>query len=175
MDTPAALASDLRILTDALDPPRADLETQLRDLIAQIRFANESFLGLSVTIVSGGEPFTILTFDTDAVPEIRSSARLNLAGLCDVESGSALVLYASAPDSFAEFAVDLAPRLDVAADAIVLDAHLVPPVRTTALTEIAATQRINQAVGVLIDRGFPPPAARVELHRRAAVAGTSLE
>jgi hypothetical protein len=83
------------------------------------------------------------------------------------------VLYASAPASFVDFAIDVAARLGVAGEAIVLDQHLVPPARTSALTEVAAAQQINQAVGVLIERGFAPPAARVELRRRAADAATS--
>lgn len=172
MEISTELAADLRTLTEALGPPGVDLEAQLRALITDIRMSNGSYLGLALTVVSGGVPFTILALDELlAAAGIRSSAKLPLPALCDVEAGSSIVFYAAEPVAFVDFARGVSIALGVEFDAIELDAHLTPPARTEALTAIAAATQANQAIGILIDRGFEPIGAQAELARLGAGLG----
>ena len=54
---------------------------------------------------------------------------------------------------------------------IVLDADLPPPTVVSQLTGLHEMATINQAIGVLIDRGHHPDDAHAVLHRHAAAAG----
>ncbi|MDT4928911.1 MAG: hypothetical protein QOF92_1778 [Pseudonocardiales bacterium] len=176
MELPSELAADLRILTEALDPPRADLEVELHALIADIRLTTRSYLGLTLTIVSAGIPFTIIAVDEPIEPgRIRSSALLPLTTLCDVEPESSMIFYAAEPNAFIHFATEVSNALGLDGGAIELDTRLTLPSRTDALSAIAAARQVNQAIGVLIERGRSPAAARGELAALAERAGTVLE
>jgi hypothetical protein len=169
----SALAADLRTLTDALDPPRVDLADQLLRLITSIRMKPESYLGLALTVVNAGVPLTVTAFvDAVTTAHVRSSAQLPLSRLCDAEPGSAIVFYASEPVAFVDFAVELSAALDLATGVITLDGHLNPPEWMGADTAMDPASQMNQALGILIDRGFVPEDARAELEglavRRAA-------
>lgn len=170
-----ALSADLRALTAALDPPGGDLERSLRGLIAAIRVNSPSYLGLTLTLVAGGSPHTIVALEPDgAGAEVRSSALVPLPLLCDVEDGSALVLYAAEVDAFVDLAVDTTVALDRPFEQIVLDQHLALPVPLP-VSSITAARLENQAVGVLIDRGHSPDTAREELGHLAEASRTSLD
>jgi hypothetical protein len=174
VEIPTALAADLQALTEALDPPRIDLAIQLGQLISDIRMTNPAYLGLTLTVISRGVPFTIAAFDEDATSAVvRSSASLPLATLCDIEVGSAIVFYATAPGAFVEFVHEVSSALGLAEGVIEVDRHLG---RTTLLDGLSAAtraRRINQALGVLIERGFTPEAARAELRRLGKQPGGS--
>jgi hypothetical protein len=166
MEIPSTLAADLEALTEALDPPRIDLAVQLHRVIADVRMTHPSYLGLALTVVNGGVPYTIVTFVDDALAaDVRASAHLPLPALCDVEDGSGIVFYAGVSGAFAEFADDVVAGFGLADDVVELDRHLSPSVAANGLSAIRGSQQMNQALGVLIDRGFEPAAARGELLR----------
>ncbi|HEX3337471.1 MAG TPA: hypothetical protein VHS54_13495 [Jatrophihabitans sp.] len=166
MEISSALAEDLQALTEALDPPRVDLAIQLRQLISDIRMTNPAYLGLTLTVVSRGEPFIIAAFEAGASrADVRSSAYLPLATLCDVEAGSAIVFYASAPGAFDDFVHEVSAALGLAAGVIDVDGHLGPTTLVDGLSAAARARRMNQALGILIERGFTPETARAELRR----------
>jgi hypothetical protein len=176
VELPSELAADLRTLTEALDPPRADLDAQLRALIADIRLTTRSYLGLTLTIVLAGAPFTIVAIEEPVGPErIQSSALLPLTTLCDVDAGSSLIFYAAAKDAFVHFAVEVTNALELEPGAIELDTRLTLPSRSDALSAVAAAKQVNQAIGVLIERGHSPTAARAELDALATHSGTTVE
>jgi hypothetical protein len=171
MEIPAALAADLKALTDALDEPGTDLETLLRTLAADARNAVDSFRGLTMTLIIDGYPITLTTMDP---VDVGASLRLPLKALCDVEPGSELLLYADKPGAFVDLAADLSYALRLTPDVVTLDDDLNPasdPTRLNGLTEMSS---VNQAIGILIDRGHLPDSARTELDRLAHQAQTTL-
>ena len=176
MQISAALAADLRNLTDALGHVETGLESQLRRLMADIRPASRSYLGLALTIVSAGVGFTIVTVAESVVPPVvAASAALSLAALCDVEPGSTIEFYASQPGAFIHFAAELGSALGLTSDAVVLDQHLMPRPRSAGLDGLPASMGINQAIGVLIDHGRTVEQARAHLDHAADRDGRTLD
>lgn len=176
MDISAALAADLRTLSETLDHAEAGLEPQLRRLIADIRLTSRSYLGLALTIVSTGASFTIVSMadSSDRVP-VRSSAALSLVALCDVEAGSTLEFYAAESNAFVHFAAEVSTALGLPSDRIVLDQHLSPRRPSRGIDGLATSNQVNRAIGILIERGRPLEHARAELQRAAERDGVALD
>jgi hypothetical protein len=168
------LAGELALLADALELPDAGVAETLTRLAADARNAVESYLGLSVAIAAHQTTFDLIFLTADVRPEqIRTSLLVPLAAAADGGEGSiALILYAGTPGAFVDLAADLAwitgrPPRDFA-----LDEHRTLPANPTA--GFAALTSINQALGVLIEKGSTPERARQELAARAATAGIEL-
>jgi hypothetical protein len=88
-----------------------------------------------------------------------------------------LVLRAAAAGAFLLLADDLDLLLEPGHPPIDIDEHLTwPPAPTSASfsAALADLHVVDQAVGVLIDRGLPPEAARRELRRQADAADTTV-
>jgi hypothetical protein len=167
----AALAADLKSLTDALDQPGTDLEALLRGLADDSRRAVHSFLGLTMTLIVEGYPVTLTAMDEFTEDgDIASSMLLPLPALSNAEQGSLIVFYASRAGAFVDFAADLSFALRLELDALALDEHLTLPVGELGLAGLADMTDVNQAIGILIARGDTPAGARTELHRRAHLA-----
>jgi hypothetical protein len=163
VDLSAAFVADLTHLTHALDRPGADLETALRSLGAGARTAVPSFLGLTMTLMTDGVPFSFTVFELRRPGQpVVSSLLVPLALLADVESGSRLVLYAARPGAFVDLAADLAFSLGVALPALPADQDLRHPDPNDEFG-LADLSTINRAIGVLVDRGRTPAEARAEL------------
>jgi len=173
----AALAADLSILTAALDEPGADVLHSLHQLGVDAQAAVPSYLGLSVIVDGSDRPFTFTTVEDGAADDVRTSLRLTLpsvgVGVGDGRTPPwvALTLYAGTPGTFVDLTADLAwltgrPPTDFA-----LDQHLSVPAGSDAGTYLRAASVINQAIGVLIGRGYPPEQARQELDTQAESAG----
>jgi hypothetical protein len=174
VEMPSQLAADLRALTEALDPPRTDLASEMSSLIADIRMTTDTYLGLSMTVVMEGTPFVLLAYEENFdLDDVGSSACVPLQALCDVEPGSSIVFYARERDAFAEFAIEVTTALRLPAGTVVLDQHRTPPPAATDPTTIAVTIATNQAIGVLIDRGSSPAAARTALDELALRRGNA--
>ena len=171
MEISAALVADLTSLTDSLDQPDTDLEALLRALADDTRRAVRSYLGLTMTLIVDGYPVTLTAMDEFADPgDIATSALLPLPALCDAEPGSVIVFYAGKAGAFVDFAADLSFALGLGLDVIVLDEHLTPPRAVSGLTGLVEMSQVNQAIGILIERGHTPEGARTELHRFARLA-----
>ena len=175
MEIGAALAADLDILTAALDEPGADLLRTLHQLSIDAQAAVPTYLGLCVTVDGSDTPFTFTILEAGAVAEdVRSSLRLRLPGVGDdrLSLSVAFILYAATPGTFVDLTADLAwltgrPPID-----FVLDQHLPGPARPAAGTHLRTVSVINQAIGVLIGRGFTPEQADRELDARGERAST---
>ncbi len=166
------LSDALDTLTEALDGSGDDLTTILTVLIEDLTAAITSFVGLTVTVVVGDEPVTVMSMNSHTAA---SSLLLPLTPSIKVAAGSHLVLYAGNPGAF----VDLAAAATTGGirEVVVLDRHLPPPSAfdvQRAVDEVADRSVIDKAIGFLIEQGHPPRHARNELHRRAAAAGISL-
>ncbi len=176
MEIGAALAADLGILTAALDEPGADVLHSLQQLGVHAQAAVSAYLGLSVTVEGSNPPFTFTTVEDGAVDGVRTSLRLALPGV-GVGDGRAapsvaLTLYAGTPGTFVDLTADLAWLTGRPPSDFALDQHLSVPDGSDARTYLRAASVVNQAIGVLIGRGYPPGQAHRELEIRADGAGT---
>ena len=158
MKISAALAADLGILTAALDEPGADVLHSLHQLGVDAQAAVPTYLGLSVTVDGSDPPFTFTIFEEGAADGVRTSLRLTLPGVGDgwASPSVALILYAGTPGTFVDLTADLAWLTGRPPSDFALDQHLSVPAGSDAGTSLRAASVINQAIGVLIGRGYTP-------------------
>lgn len=175
MTITAALAADLETLTAALDEPGTDIAQTLYQLALNSAAAIPTYVGLRV-MVSGSDPAFTLTALADGVVagDVRTSLQLVPPGIGDGRDGAAvaLILYAGAPGTFVDLAADLAwltgrPLTDFA-----LDEHFTIPVGPDTATQLGASCETDQALGVLIGRGYTAQQADWQLDIQAAHAAT---
>jgi hypothetical protein len=173
----AALAADLDILSAALDEPGADVLRTLHQLGVDAQATVRAYLGLSVTVAGSDPPFTFTVLeDGAAAADVRTSLWLTLPGV-GVGDGRAapsvaLILYAGTPGTFVDLTADLAWLTGRPPSDFVLDQHLSGPARPDAGIYLRTASVINQAIGVLIGRGYTPEQAHRELDGRADNAST---
>jgi hypothetical protein len=170
----AALAADLGILTAVLDEPGADVLHSLHQLGVDAQAAVPTYLGLSITVDSSDPPFTFTILEDGTADDIRTSLRLTLPGVGDGRASPsvALTLYAGTPGTFVDLTADLAWLTGRPPSDFALDQHLSVPAGSDAGTHLRAASVINQAIGVLIGRGYNPGQAHRELDTQADSAGT---
>jgi hypothetical protein len=171
----AALAADLGILTATLDEPGTDVAHSLRQLVADAAAAIPTYVGLSVTVDGSDPPFTFTTL-TDGVTagDVRTSLGMALPGVGDtcVAPTVVVVLYAGSPGTFVDLAADLAWLTARSLSDFILDQHLALAAGSLPEGQLRAASAINQALGVLIGRGYTPQQADGELDTQAAHART---
>ena len=175
MKISAALAADLGILTATLDEPAPDVLHGLHRLGVDAQAAVPTYLGLSVIVDGSDPPFTFSTLEDGAADNVRTSLRLTLpAGVGEGRAGPlvALIFYARTPGTFVDLAADLAWLTGRPPSDFALDQHLSAPAGSDAGTSLRAASVINQAIGVLIGRGYTPRQARSKLDTQADGAGT---
>jgi hypothetical protein len=174
----AALAADLDILTAALDDPGADVLHTLQQLGIDAQATVRAYLGLSVTVAGSDPPFTFTVLEDGAVAaDVRTSLWLTLPGVgvgvgVGVGDGRAapsvaLILYAGTPGTFVDLTADLAWLTGRPPSDFVLDQHLSGPARPDAGIYLRTASVINQAIGVLIGRGYTLEQAHRELDGHA--------
>lgn len=168
MDISAALAADLMALTHALDDPDAGLDAGLRALIADLGRAVSSYTGLRMTIAIDGHAVSFGVLDKATAPPA-TSLLVPLAALTPTDVVGTLLIYAATPGAFVDLAADLGFALGIDLSRLVLDRHLDPLAEYDGTIGLDDHSAINQAIGVLIDRGSTPESARDELHRLAAL------
>jgi hypothetical protein len=174
MTITAALAADLGILTAALDEPGADIAQSLNQLALNARAAVPTYLGLSVIVGDDDHPsLSVDLADGVLAGDIRASLRLTLSGVIESREmlAVALILYAGSPGTFVDLAADLAWLTGRPSSDFVLDEHLHVPAGSRTGMQLAAAV-INQAIGILIGRGYTPQLADCHLDTLAANAGT---
>jgi hypothetical protein len=169
----AALAADLGMLTAALDDPHADVLQSLHRLGVDAQAVVSTYLGLSVIIDGSDPPFTFTTLE-DSADDVRTSLRLTLPGVGDGRASPsiALILYAGTPGTFVDLTADLAWLTGRPPSDFALDQHLGVPAGSDAAGYLCAASVINQAIGVLIGRGFTPQEAHSKLDVQADGADT---
>ena len=156
------------MLSGALDDRGADLAELLRTLTEDVGLAVPSFLGLSVSLLVGGDALGwTAMIEPHAGHEIGTSARLPLVALGRVEGSSEIVFYAGTPGGFVDLAADVSFVLGIDPSTVVLDDDLIPPEHSGGVSGLADVSLVNQAVGALIDRMGGAEAARAELGRLA--------
>ena len=168
MDISAALAADLALLTQALDDSGIDLEAGLRAFTADVKVAVASFTGMTMTIAFDGHDVSFTVHD-DATIQPATSLLIPLATVTPTDPASTLLLYAATPGAFVDLAADLIYALRIEPTALVLDGHFDPRAGSGGITGLDEHSAINQAIGVLIGRGYTPESAQHELQRLATL------
>lgn len=179
MQITAALAHHLQILSgdpDRGDPDRAEqIAAGLTRLGTDVARAVPSCLAVSVILGRWGADVIVGTLTRgEATTPVLASLAVPLSGL---DPGDLLILQAGAPGAFLLLSDDLKGLLGPGHPPIELDAHLLlaPVVTGEPLAAALADLRaVNQGIGVLLDRGLTPRAAREELNRQAHDADTTL-
>lgn len=174
MKIDAALAADLDILTEALDQPGADVLHTLHQLSVDAQAAVPTYLGLSVTVDNSDPPFTLTTLEDGRAADVRTSLCLMLPGAGDGRASPsvALILYAGTSGTFVDLTADLAWLLGRPLGDFALDQHLSSPTSPGTGTHLRTASVINQAIGVLIGRGYTPERAHRELDTQTDSAST---
>jgi hypothetical protein len=169
-----SLAAALTSLTEALDDAGLDIADTLARVAGDARAAVDSYLGLSLVMIEGGEPLELTVLDEAGAGDIQASLLFPLAppdaGVG--RSRSAVVLYAATPGAFVDLAADLVWLTEWDPSAFVLDAHLVRPDAEAGIARLVARSTVNQALGILIARGHNADEALDALDRAAAGSGT---
>ena len=176
MEISAALAADLGLLTDALNDPDIDIIAVLRLMARDLKSAVDSFAGLSLSVLSGDQLMSFTAMERGSgLATVVSSMRLPLAVLpgADGTGDGSLILYAGRAGAFVDLAADLSWLTGHELGRFTLDQHLHLPPNDGAGRGLREASAINQAIGVLIGRGFTPEEAARELAARAAAAGST--
>jgi hypothetical protein len=165
---------DISAALAALSPATGiDQQDALAQLGRGLEVAIPSYLGLSITLVTFGQPvtFTAARHGSDAV-EVLASLHFSLVLLTSSDPASTLTVYAAASGAFVDLAADLGWLSATGTSHLLLDKHLaIPPInRASALTEFST---INQAIGVLIAAGFGVEDAYAELDARSERTGVA--
>ncbi len=172
------LSASLTMLTEALDTPDLDLATEVAALAADVRHAIPSYIGMTLTAPTDITSLTLTIPPRPWTPLPRSSLQMALSPDPELPRVD-IAFYAAATGAFVDLGADLAFALGLNLTDIAIDQHLTPatPIdRDDPHTplDVPALSTINQAIGVLIDRGYPPRHAHAALTRHAATAGLTL-
>ena len=176
-ETTPALAATLALLTAALDDPGADVAASMAAFAAEAHAAIGSYLGLTVSISAGaGAAVTFTTLaDSEQTSAICASLRMLLPDVASTGAdgvGAALILYAGRSGAFVDLAADLAWLTGRELTDFVLDQQLQLPAQPDGTLALLTASLIDQAIGVLMGRGYTPDQARRELDADAARANT---
>jgi hypothetical protein len=169
----AALAADLAALSDALDDG-TDLRSLLATLIDDVTAAVESYIGMTMTLMTCAHEVSFTVREPVEDREIQTSLRIPLGNGAAPNGGISLTLYAAVPGAFVDLAADLSFALSVVPSRFQLDGQLTAPDGNAGVDGLAVLSAINQAVGVLIDGGHTLESAHDELRRLAEAHGGNL-
>jgi nucleotide-binding universal stress UspA family protein len=173
VEIPSALAVQVHRVIGGGD--RGDTFTaELNRLATDLARAVPSLLAVSVTLRRLGRevPVTALAPEAQAAHVLSSLAVPLTAG----EPADVLVVRAGDAGAFLLLADDLAGLLGAGYAPLEIDGHLSLPAGPANSFEaaIAELSVVNQAIGVLLDRGATPEAGLADLHRRAVKTETSV-
>jgi hypothetical protein len=170
---PAALEADLQLLS-ALSGRGEDIEQLLQAMFHDLKAAIPSAKGMSLTVRVSGQDVTVTTLDDDEISPIGASILFPLGPEEPENQNTCIVFYAATPGAFVDLAADLGWTTGLPPQTILLDQHLLLPVSGSAVTGLRELSTVNQAIGMLIERGYSPVSARIELERSAEELATTV-
>ena len=161
---------ELEYLSQALDGSGDDLPTIVAVVTEDLIAAVQSFTGLLISLQVDGEPVVLGVVDSATA---RTSMLLPLPAATGSTFDVRLILYAAEAGAFTGLAADVRRAYGLSGQ-VEVDRHLPPPPATghaAALTMGGHRSVIDQALGVLLDEGYPLEDGRLKLASRAAAAG----
>lgn len=163
-----ALAENIRELSASLDQTSSQVEESLASLRRDLKLAVRSSVGLALTVVMDpDQQITLTSVDHFTDPsDITTSLRLPMHWAA-MEPGARIIFYAESPGAFVDLAADLSYSLRLAPGTIVLDEDTAAPVSASGLVGATESSIVNQAIGVLIARGYTPRTAGTHLLHQA--------
>lgn len=170
-----AMAADLRALAEAtVDEDGVDLRASLNDLCRSTDVAVRGFLGLALTVDHPAGQVTLTALRPAAeTTAVTTSLHMVLSQCASGEPESTVTLFAGLPGAFDLLASDLKRLSPQHGRVSSRDAHLrLPP--EAERHSVAQLAIVNQAVGILIARGWTLDDAREELRRRAFHDGVAV-
>jgi hypothetical protein len=163
MDIPRHLIRQLAALTETIDEPGADLQAMLQVLIDDLTLAVPSLLGLTLTVTRGGVPVTLQILPPEHADAVSTSLLIPLDMIGVDDPGGTLIIFAARPGALVDLAADT--RFAYGLDGqVVLDEHRPTPSTPPGATDPDGVRIIQQAIGLLIDRGHLPEDAPGILH-----------
>jgi len=171
----AALAADLAILSEALVETDADILEAFRQLAVDVNVAVRSYLGLAVIARDSTFPLTLTAMEPFTHRDDVVSSLLMPLSDHDLDRHDpqlVVILYAGRAGAFVDLAADLAWLSGRPLSDFTLDQHLSLPEPDSQI-DVRGSSVVNQAIGVLIGRGYTPAQAALEIDARAAAAGES--
>ena len=169
------LLGDVRTLVDGLGLDAASILRPLGALRDHLHGAVDSFSGLRLTLGVESPRIVLSDFRSEAAAiESHTSLALALSQLVRGSSAGEIIFYAARPGAFVDLAADLHFALGLPPGTLAMDARPQPSPPFNAVVGLAERSQINQAVGVLVDRGRTPQAALQELNRLADQESRSL-
>jgi hypothetical protein len=171
----AALAADLAILSEALVETDADILEAFRQLAMDVKVAVRSYLGLAVIARNSTFPLTLTAMEPLTHRDDVVSSLLMPLWDQDLEGHDpqlVVILYAGRAGAFVDLAADLSWLSGRPLSDFTLDQHLSLPEPDSQI-DVRGSSVVNQAIGVLIGRGYTPAQAALEIDARAAAAGES--
>jgi hypothetical protein len=174
VEFPSAIALQMHLLSHEGD--RGDgFAAGLKQLGTDLTRVVPSLLAVSLTLVRLGYDVAVTTL-APLAESSRVTASLAVP-LTAGETGDALLMQAGEPGAFILLADDLAGHLGPGDPPLQIDRHLalLPTAPNTSIEFVLAELRVvNQALGILIDRGCTPEAAVDEIQRRARTTGGTM-
>ncbi len=174
---PLDITAHLRALARRSGAPET-LSSELEELLLGVLRAAPSCLGVSLTLTRQGLPVTVTSLSLSAgLREVRSSLAVQLPRRAAQDApGPLLVLCSGAVGALDQLRLDLLALLDLDPRKVCIDTHLALPDLATEADGLAAQlddlSALNQAVGVLLDRGLLPEQGRALLDDLAAAGDT---
>lgn len=142
--------------------------------MADAKSAVPSYLGLTVTAGPDSTPLTLTVMDDAHPGDVVTSVLMPMPD--DSADGAVpvvVILYAARPGAFVDLAADLSWLTGRQLTDFTLDRHLSLPAEPFASGSVQGSSLINQAIGVLLARGYTPEQAELEIGARAAAARQS--
>jgi hypothetical protein len=168
----AALAAELAMLSDALDATEDGIVEGLARLTVDAKLAVPSYVGLTLTAHDSASPLSLTAMEDHArQDDVVSSLAIPLSDGGPDAGRVVVILYAAQPGAFVDLAADLSWLTGRSLADFVLDEHLGPALEPDAAGGVQAASLVNQAIGILLARGYTPERAAQEIDARAAAAG----
>ena len=175
MDLSARLSVALADLSDALEEPGCDLERRLDSLCTALTNAVPSFIGMTITVAVDPQEVRFTVSSRPSSPRIATSLLIPLSALSPTPCAGTILLCAAVPGAFVDLAADLSHAIPAPLDNFVHDAHDGVTFDGVGVSGLDSQFTVNQALGVLIERGHTPETALGELRRQAQLVGGDLQ
>ena len=173
------LLNALASLTDGLDDPLIDLHERVSELVVALAHSIDSLVSVALTVVVDHRPYSV-TVPVGSGSLAVSSVSIPLGAPSEPATGSRLVLWAGAPGAFDELIADVSSAMDCDPTTFDTVTHL--PARTAfggshavdMHQDLEDRSAIDQALGVLLERGLTMREAGRHLTQRAELDDVSL-